>query len=184
MPKRSITTRAGDGGKTRLFSGEIVSKHDLRIEALGEVDELVSALGLARAAGLMPAHAAMLLRLQRTLFRVGSVLAWVPHHEAGGGVPGLEAADLEALDALCRALEDAFEMPSDFIVPGASPGGAALDYARALARRCERRIVACLDAGIVVDERIGVWMNRLSDALWLLARTEEQGSTPLRDRGE
>ncbi len=180
MTKRSITTRAGDGGRTRLITGEPVSKHDPRMEALGDVDEVVSALGVARAAGLSDAHADIVLRIQRTLFRVGSLLAC----GSGGScvVPGFEPRDLERLDALCEDLEASFHMPSDFIVPGASSGGAALDVARALARRCERRIVACREAGLMDDAGVVAWINRLSDALWLLARAVERGSTPLRDR--
>ncbi len=181
-PGRSIATGAGDQGTTRLGTGESVPKHDPRVEALGDVDELVAALGLARAAGLSPEGAGRVLALQRLLFRLGSDLAGAPG-PTGGAAAGIGADGVAFLDRLRAELEDGGAMPADFIVPGAAPGGAALDFARAVARRVERRIVALAEAGRFRRPEALTWVNRLSDVLWLLARSEEEGgSTPLRPR--
>lgn len=174
--ERSITARSGDRGTTRLHSGEVVPKHDPRVEALGEVDELVSVLGMARAAGLSAEGKEQVCELQRLLFRLGAVLADAPGPAAEAGIGPEEVG---AMDRLRETLEASPAMPGDFVVPGATPGGAALDLSRAVARRVERRLVACADDGIFDSPDLLVWMNRLSDVLWLLARREERVSTPL-----
>jgi len=171
--KPSITTKAGDRGTTRLFSGEEVPKHASRVEALGAVDETVSILGVARAAAQRIETRDAIRQVQKDLFAVGSEIA-----------TSLEALDLlsrrvddamlAALDARRDALEAATPWPQGFIVPGANPASAHLDHARSVARRLERRVARLVDEGLVANRTLVVWLNRLSDFLWLLARSEEE----------
>jgi cob(I)alamin adenosyltransferase len=169
--RRSITTGAGDRGMTRLFSGEEVSKDSPRPEACGDVDELVAALGIARALVKKAPVRDAILYLQRSLFTVAAELA-----TSRGRLDLLKkrvnAAMVRELDRKRAALERSIRMPRGFIIPGGSTGAAHLDHARAVARRCERKVVA-LAGGEIPDEHLLVWMNRLSDYLWLLARQEE-----------
>ncbi len=176
----SITTRQGDGGTTRLFSGEEVGKAHPRLEALGDLDELNSQLGLARSLAERAEVREALLPIQKRLFAASSEVATQP-----GGVKALAdriaPADVADLDGLCSGWEARIEHPKGFIIPGEKPGGAQLDVARAVARRCERRLAALSEQGELENAHLLAWMNRLSDALWLLARLEEGTSRPLRE---
>ena len=177
---QGITTRAGDRGTTRLYSGEEVSKDSPRMRACGEVDELVGVLGLARAHVSCEADRETLLHLQRMLFRIGSEaatmaakLSLLPER--------LDEAAVTELDRRCAAAEQRITMPDGFVVPGGNAGAAFLDHARAVARRCERRLVSLHTAGQLRNEHILSWINRLSDYLWLMARIEEGTSTPVKE---
>lgn len=171
--KRSITTKAGDRGTTRLFSGEEVPKHASRVEALGAVDETVSTLGIARATAQRIETREAIRAIQRALFIVGAEIA----------------TSMDALDLLSRRVDDAMladldqrrdalealtPWPQGFIVPGANPASAHIDHARSVARRLERRVTSLVDEGVVGNRTLVVWLNRLSDYLWLLARSEEE----------
>lgn len=171
----SISTRSGDDGETRLFSGEQVAKSHPRPAAYGDLDESVSALGLARALVRVERVGGELLRLQKTLFLVGAELATSPARldllpERLG--PG----HLEALDRLGEELEGLVQLPPVFVIPGASPGSAALDLARSIVRRLERAVVGLSGTEPSLRENAVLlpWLNRLSDVLFLLARYEEQ----------
>ncbi len=177
---KSIITRVGDRGTTRLFSGEEVSKNSPRPCACGEVDELVSALGLARAHVACDADRGALLHLQRTLFHVGAEVATMASKRSVLE-RRLDASAVEDIEHRCAAAEKRVDLPDGFVVPGGNPGAAFLDHARAVARRCERRLVGLHDAGQLRNEFILVWMNRLSDYLWLMARIEEGTSTPVKE---
>ncbi len=175
----SITTRFGDGGFTRLCSGERVPKNDSRLEACGDVDELVCALGLAKAFVRKGRLRGDLETIQRDLFRVGAEIATAQAASARLNV--LSAADVAGLDRMC-AFWDGKSRVRDFVLPGDSKAGAALDYARAVARRCERRLVELRRQNRLKNRHLVSWMNRLSDLLWLMARAEEKRSTPLHKR--
>jgi cob(I)alamin adenosyltransferase len=168
----SITTRQGDRGTTFLFSGEEVSKASLRTNAYGDIDELVSTLGVARATVTDDRVRDTVLELQNALFIVGSELA-----TSSDNVHLLKqrigAAELARLDAVREEAEASIVMPSTFILPGGTQGAAFLDLARTVARRCERKIVHLQEEGLIANPELVVWMNRLSDTLWLLARMEE-----------
>jgi len=182
VKRPSITTRVGDRGRTRIFSGEWVSKDSPRTHAYGDLDELVSLLGVARAHARKKVVRDRLLKVQRELFIAGSELATARRH--GGKLPRrVDGAMAAALDADCAKLEASFDAPRDFVVPGASAPGSFIDWARAVARRCERRVAGLSARGLVSNRHLLVWMNRLSDYLWLLARLEEGRATPLRRRG-
>ena len=167
-----IATRPGDGGMTRLFSGEKVPKDALQPEVCGTVDELNSVLGLARLHARRPETRDVLLALQRELFLVGAEAATAP--ERAGDLPGrIGEENLRALDALRQRLDKDHPMPADFVIPAGSLAAAHLDHARTVARRCERRMVTLVRSGGCRNEHILPWLNRLSDALWRLARAEE-----------
>lgn len=173
----SITTKAGDDGSTRLFSGEPVRKCSARPEAYGDLDELVSQLGVARShCGPADLIAPVILSLQDDLFVAGAELATT---EAGLArlKRRVDERFVAELDARRDALEASLPPPRGFVLPGANPVAAHLDLARAIARRLERRVVALHDAGELRNPSLLVWINRLSDHLWLLARKAEQGRT-------
>lgn len=177
--KSSITTRVGDRGNTFLFSGEEVPKNSDRTEAYGDLDELVSALGLARTQVAHVELKPLLIELQRVLFVIGSELA-----TSREGIHRLkdriDAARLRDFEALRDAWEARIEMPSGFVLPGECAGAAHLDLARAVARRVERRAVALQRQGLIDNPDLLVFLNRMSDLLWILARFEEGGATRLK----
>lgn len=170
--KSSITTKTGDRGTTRLYSGEEVSKHSTRVDALGAVDETVSCLGLARALAGHEATRTALRDIQRDLFVIGSEMA-TSTDAADILTHRVDDAMIGELDARREALESSSPPPGGFIVPGASPAAAAIDLGRSVARRLERSAARLSDEGLLSNPRVLVWLNRLSDVLWLLARTEE-----------
>jgi cob(I)alamin adenosyltransferase len=164
-----IYTRTGDSGETGLFDGTRVSKHDLRVEAYGDVDELNAVLGLVRAAGVDPDLDERLQRLQRDLFALGSRLA-DPRHRIAERVTkaALVDEDVTRLEAWIDEAEAQIPPLRRFILPGGSQAGALLHVARTICRRAERRIVSLgQDA---VDPGVLAYVNRLSDLLFVLAR--------------
>ena len=164
-----IYTKSGDGGETGLFGGGRVRKSDARVEAYGEVDEACAALGVARAALSDPELQAELARVQDELFCVGAELASPHGVKARSAVPPIEprwAARLEeAMDRWDRELP----VLHQFVLPGGTPAAAALHLARAVCRRAERRVVA-LAAQAELDANVLVYLNRLSDFLFVAAR--------------
>lgn len=176
----SIVTRSGDGGKTRLFSGEEVDKDHPRTRAYGDVDELVSILGVAAASAEHPGVPDLLHTVQRRLFLVGAELAVTPGHVSDLG-ERIDASRVEEIDRWCESLEERIEMPKGFILPGGTIGAAHMDHARTVARRVERGVVGLTRDGEVENAHLTVWLNRLSDLLWLLAREEEGTKTILKD---
>ena len=165
----SISSGHGDGGNTRLLSGEAVSKYSVHPRACGDVDELVSLLGVVRTHTPDSALEATVLYLQRSLFVVGSEMATTPRRRRRLALRvGPEmVAELEERRSF---LESQLTLPEAFVLPGDSPVSAYLDLARAVARRCERSAVALDEAGELGNPHVLVWLNRLSDYLYLLAR--------------
>lgn len=180
-----IYTKTGDDGTTGLLYGGRIAKDDLRIEAAGSADEAVAALGIARAACTTPGLGDLLLRLQRELFAAGAEIATDPGNwrklEAGKGTL-IDAAMVDSLEQLIDEHESRFTMPAEFIIPGENPGSAAIDLARAIVRRTERRCVALAREKMLPDGEILRYLNRLADLLFVLARYEEGGFTPLHER--
>ena len=178
----SITTRFGDQGQTRLFSGETVSKSSSRPDAYGDLDELVSQLGVVRSLVAEDSPLGHTVpKLQEELFVVGAELATTPpaSHALAKRV---DEAWVSAIDARLREAEASLPPATGFILPGGSPSGAHLDVARALCRRLERKVVALAEAGDLDNPHLLVWLNRLSDLLWLMARLAENGQTRLKDQ--
>jgi cob(I)alamin adenosyltransferase len=172
-----IYTRSGDDGTTGLLYGGRISKADPAAEAYGSVDETVSALGLARALIEDPAQRAVILELQRELFVVGADLATNPDQRSRltPGVSLATKALVERLEGLIDQEVERRPLPQEFVVPGANPASAALDVARTLARRAERRAVELAATGWEVNPEALRYLNRLSDLLFVLARSAAGG---------
>lgn len=164
-----IYTKTGDSGSTGLFGGERVDKDDARVDGYGTVDETNAAIGVARAAGLTVEIDAVLAAVQSDLFTLGAELACVPGHEARLRLALLGAPDIERLERAIDAAEEGLAPLTSFVLPGGTPGAAALHAARTACRRAERRVVALRRSSPVRDEVI-VYLNRLSDLLFVLAR--------------
>jgi cob(I)alamin adenosyltransferase len=174
MPRITrVYTRTGDDGSTALGGGQRVGKDDLRIEAYGTVDELNSSIGVALAAGLEPGLAAALSSIQNELFHLGSDLCVREEDKAKMPVPRIEARHVEALEALMDRLSGELAPLENFILPGGSAGAAALHVARAVCRRAERILVA-LSRRETIGEFTVRYLNRLSDALFVMARYENR----------
>ena len=196
-----VATGKGDDGTTGLlFGGPRVAKDDPRTEAYGTIDEAVSALGLARAelglkgqyGVLNPALASLaevILRLQRELFVVGAELATTPAawDRLEDGRTRVSAAMVDDLTAVLEDLEQRIEMPQEFVVPGETRTSAALELARTIVRRAERRVVPLGRDGLLPGGHLLPYLNRLADLVWVLARAAEQAearaSTPARADG-
>ena len=166
-----IYTRTGDKGDTGLFGGGRVGKDDPRVEAYGEVDELNAALGLARSIELMPRIDEVLVPLQRDLFSLGALLA-TPDLDRMRQHLDKARIDDERIAQLERAIdagESELEPLRAFILPGGTPKAAALHVARTICRRAERRVVA-LRRDTEIPELVVIYLNRLSDLLFVLAR--------------
>jgi cob(I)alamin adenosyltransferase len=163
-----IYTRTGDAGETSLFDGTRVRKHDARVDAYGEVDELNACLGVARSALVDGELDDELAQIQRDLFAIGARLA-DPAAKIAERVTkaAIGDADIVRLEGLIDRFE--LELPPlrRFILAGGSPGGAALHLARAVCRRAERRMVALEPA---VEATLIRYVNRLSDLLFVAAR--------------
>ena len=164
-----IYTRTGDGGETGLFDGTRVSKADARVAAYGDVDELNAWLGLARASLADPQLTEMVEQIQRDLFALGSRLA-DPSHRIAERVAKAHVSidDVARLERWIDELESELPPLRRFILAGGSPSGAAFHVARTVCRRAERAIVGLGEAS--VDRDVLVYMNRLSDLLFVLAR--------------
>jgi len=163
-----IYTKTGDAGETGLFGGGRVAKDSPRVQAYGEVDELNAALGVARAAGV-GALDGLCQSLQEQLFTVGAVLATPRGTKADAHLPQLQPAWIAEMEAAVDRLDGELPKMSHFILPGGTPGSAALHLARTVCRRAERRVVPLVREG-TVDAQVLVFLNRLSDLLFMMAR--------------
>jgi cob(I)alamin adenosyltransferase len=172
----AIYTRGGDGGETGLFGGGRVAKSHPRVAAYGEIDELNSALGVARAAlakksSLAPLDHA-LARAQAECFVIGALLATPPEKAGKLSAPfdrGLPPEAPKRLEAEIDAWEDDLPALKSFILPGGGEAGAALHLARAVARRAERAAVE-LSASEKAPDNVIVYLNRFSTWLFVAAR--------------
>jgi cob(I)alamin adenosyltransferase len=162
---------SGDDGSTGLLGGGRLPKDDARIEAYGTVDEASSALGLAKALSPHPRVRELCEELQRGLYSLGAELATNPGSKTT--YASTTAKAVERLEQLMSELEQAVSMPSGFILPGSTPASGALDLARAITRRAERRCVALEHAGALDNPEVRRWLNRLSLLLFVLGRYEE-----------
>ena len=163
-----IYTKTGDSGETSLFDNTRVRKSDARVDAYGEVDELNACLGVARAAGVDADVSSLIESLQKTLFAVGARLA-DPSAKISARVTkaSVSDADITMMEMAIDRFEAELPPLRAFILPGGSPAGAALHHARTVCRRAERRAVSLGDAS---DAQVVVYLNRLSDLLFTMAR--------------
>ena len=163
-----IYTKTGDDGTTGLFGGARVPKASPRVDAYGTVDELNATIGAARAAGVDAKTDGVLALVQADLFTLGAELATVPGKEQKLKMRLLDDADAERLE---RAIDDAeVGLPplTHFVLPGGTPGAAGLHLARTVCRRAEWLVLALADAP--PRKELVVYLNRLSDLLFMLAR--------------
>jgi cob(I)alamin adenosyltransferase len=166
-----IYTRTGDAGETGLLGGRRVRKSALRVEAYGELDELNACLGLARTAIADAATADLLIQVQRDLFAVSARVADVrTGDEAASEKTVFPDARVAALERAIDAAEEGIPPLRAFVIPGGCETGARLHLARTVCRRAERRLVA-LAAQEDVPGVFLAYLNRLSDLLFVLART-------------
>lgn len=160
-------TGTGDDGTTGLLGGGRAAKDDIRIEAYGTIDEASSAIGLAKGLTSQARIKEVCEELQRDLYRIGAELATNPSKR--GEFATIGAQDLARVEQLAGELEAAAPMPSGFILPGGTPASGAIDLARTVVRRAERR---CVSLG-AEHRTVQVYLNRLSLLLFILGRYEE-----------
>lgn len=178
-----IYTRTGDRGRTGLLAGARVHKDHLRVAAYGDVDELSATLGVVRAEGACRGEVRDLLRqIQRDLFALGAQLA-DPKARVGSrkAKAALAPALVERLERAIDAHDEALPPLTSFILPGGSRTGALLHLARTVCRRAERTVVG-LTRRHDVDPLVVVYLNRLSDLLFVLARDANQAAGAAEDR--
>ena len=174
MARDRIYTRTGDDGTTGLFYGGRVRKDSEHPTAYGTVDEVQAVLGLARASSDDPELSELLLVLERDLWVVMAELATKPANRSKLS-PGTSLVTAEMVERLERTIDDLdtrFDPPTEFVVPGETMAGAWLDLARVVARRAERDALPVAEP----PSEAGVYLNRLSDLLWTMARWQESRS--------
>ncbi len=172
MPRLTkIYTKTGDSGTTGLGGGQRVAKDSIRVATYGTVDELNSHLGVALAAGLCERLTTELAGIQNQLFDLGADLATPATSQARHPVPTVTAGHIETLEHLIDELNEVVGPLTNFLLPGGAPGAAQLHVARTVCRRAEREATT-----LAREESIGAtvlpYLNRLSDALFVMARFE------------
>jgi cob(I)alamin adenosyltransferase len=172
MPRLTrIYTKTGDEGMTGLGGGRRVAKDSPRVRAYGTVDELNSAIGVALALGLNERLVTELRTIQNELFDLGSDLCWPQDDARRDRIPTVQPKQVKRLEGLIDELNEVVGTLTNFLLPGGSPGAAQLHVARTVCRRAEREAIT-----LSHDEPIGAlvlpYLNRLSDALFVMARYE------------
>ena len=174
-----VYTRSGDGGETSLVGGQRIAKDSVRIESYGTVDELNAILGLARVANRQAPKGAildadseridtLLERVQNELFNLGSDLATLPG-DRGAGQPVVEKCHVEFLERTIDAMNEGLPELASFVLPGGGAVAGFLHQARTVCRRAER-VVTTLCRHEAIGENCLVYLNRLSDLLFVLSR--------------
>ena len=179
MPRLDrIYTKTGDMGMTGLGGGRRVSKDSLRVRAYGTVDELNSTIGVALALGLTDRLPSELTTIQNELFDLGSDLCWPEDDERRSRIPTVQPHHVKRLEGLIDDLNEVVGPLTNFLLPGGSPGAAQLHVARTVCRRAEREAIS-LSHEEPIGELVLPYLNRLSDALFVMARYEnhERGVT-------
>jgi cob(I)alamin adenosyltransferase len=178
-PSARVTTRTGDGGETSLFGKDRVRKTDPRVGALGDLDETQAVMGVARSLAPRSSLGRELLELQRGLYLAMAEVA-TPRADLGRLKERLDGAAVARLDQVLETLKKTTPIEGRFVIPGENRLAASLDHARTVARRAERQVVECVDAGLVAGDDLLPWLNRLSDLLFVLARASERPTRTLR----
>ena len=174
--RKKVYTKFGDSGETSLLYGGRVSKNSPNTEAYGITDEAVSVMGMARAFTTQPKVNDMLRQLQRELFTIAAELATDPgkYELFQQHFTPVTEEMVDSLEGAIDSLEEEFEMPKVFILPGGSQASAAIDLARCVIRTAERRVVAMAEQGMLSNGLIMTYLNRLGDLLFVLARYEDR----------
>ena len=172
MPRLTkIYTKTGDEGMTGLGGGRRVSKDSARVRAYGTVDELNSTIGVALSLGLAERLATELTRVQNELFDLGSDLCWPEDDERRARIPTVQPKHVRRLEGLIDELNEVVGPLTNFLLPGGAPGAAQLHLARTICRRAEREAIT-LSHEEPIGELVLPYLNRLSDALFVMARFE------------
>ncbi|MFM2220579.1 MAG: hypothetical protein RLZZ553_327 [Verrucomicrobiota bacterium] len=168
----SIITKRGDEGETDLLFGRRIRKTSLRVQALGAIDELNAALGLARAAGLRKEIEEIIDRVQEKLVAAMGQLATLPEDYDRYTYAAIVAEDVAWLEQMAKGMESRGVRFTDWARPGAEGAiaSAALDMARTVARRAERQSWELHEQGGEVSADVLLFLNRISDMMWILAR--------------
>jgi len=164
-------SQKGDKGETSLLTGERVSKASLRLETYGTLDEASSALGLVKAFTQNEKIKEMIATVQKDLLILGAELACEVGKQTDNQI---ERDRTICLERWIEELQKETPMPRQFIYPGANAVSAALDLARTIIRRAERRAIALREAGLLAHEEVHSYLNRLADFLFVLARYAEK----------
>jgi cob(I)alamin adenosyltransferase len=164
-------TRRGDDGFTDLLGGGRVAKESLRIHALGDIDEATSAIGLSRALAQREDTRATLLHVQKDLYLLMADLATVEGRMAGQ--QRLTEAAIERLESIIAEYDQRVTIPREFVAPGDTVAGAAIDVARTVVRRAERTVTHLFHEGEGANRTMASYLNRLSSLLFGLARYED-----------
>jgi len=172
-PPRIYTGR-GDDGYTSLIGGARVAKYDDRPEAYGTLDEASAALGLARAVATMPETRDAILEMQRALYRLMAELATI---EGRTSAYEMTAADVTRVEELTNDFTARVPVQREFVVPGDTQAGAALDLARTIVRRGERLVTRLVHGGHVTNPHVLGFLNRLSSLCFILGRYEDTRQT-------
>ena len=159
-------TSDGDQGETGYLDKGRVSKSSLRIEAVGSVDEATAAIGMARALSVDQKTQSILFETQKHLYLLMSEVSTSP--ETASMFDKLDHGHIQWLEEQIKDLEDAIELPREFIIPGQTPASGALALARTIVRRAERRTVALLEAELIQKQLLIAYLNRLSSLLFVL----------------
>ena len=184
--RKKVYTKYGDRGETSLLYGGRVSKNSVHTEAYGITDEAVSVMGLARSLTADQKVKDLLRDLQRDLFTIAAELATEPdkYEMFQQHFKPVTTAMVESLEHTIDSLEEEFQMPTVFVLPGGSPASSAIDMARTVIRTAERRVVALMEAGRLTNTLILNYLNRLGDLLFVLARYEDRELPIERATGE
>jgi len=168
-----IYTKKGDKGFTSLFGGTNIEKNSIRIHAYGTVDELNSVLGITLTHTLSNKGREILTEIQNQLFVLGADLATLPTKKSK--INRIGSTEIKQLEGWIDELDVQLPQLTSFILPGGSPAGASLHLARTVCRRAERHTVELKSSDPISDEVI-IYLNRLSDLLFVLARFENHNT--------
>jgi len=166
-------SKKGDRGFTSLLGGQRIPKSGPRPEAYGTLDEASSALGLARASAAQPKTKEIILSLQKDLLILGAELATAPE-DVQKFAYRITPVHVDRLEQLIDELQNEVTLPQEFILPGKTMTSAAIDLARAIIRRAERKAVRLMQERIITNNEVLRFLNRLADLLFTLARYEER----------
>jgi len=186
MPK--IYTYNGDKGQTNLFLGGTISKSDLRVETYGTVDEVVSSLGFAKTQCKTKEVIDILEILQNSLFIVGAELSAnqdssSKNEKVAQLINTIESKNIKELEALIDSISKRIDLGNEFILPGTSSGSSSIDITRTIVRRLERLVVRLNEKISLRNKYILIFINRMSDLLFVLARLEDKDKKTQRVRG-
>ena len=181
-----IYTKNGDKGNTSLFMGGTISKSDIRVDAYGTVDEVVSTLGFAKTQCKESKVLEILDQLQHSLFKIGAELSvnkGKSEKKPEDIINTIGKENITEVENNIDAILKKIDIGSEFIMPGTSSGSASLDIARTVIRRLERSIVKLNEEVGIENKNIIIYVNRMSDLLFVLARFEDRKKNTKKIRG-